>query len=293
MRLLISLIIPTYKRNRSLRNLLQSLKVVKNDIFEIIIVSQGKNKLKNLGMKVKIIYLSRPSTSHAMNVGANIASGNILLFLDDDVTVCKELISNHRRNFLDPKIGSTCGRVITDGQMVEPNRTDTGRITLLGKVKDGFSSTIRQEVDTVIGCNTCWRKSLYQELGGMDEQFTGNCIRLESDLSLRAKKVGYKIVFEPTAIVEHHRAKTGGARKSEGRLKWYFDYFSNETYFFLKHRSHIFLPICWLTKSEWALKCIFGFGREVSFQSFCTPFAGMVDGVRKYRTFLYNYDYRG
>ena len=287
MKHLISLIIPTYKRSKSLKTLLQSLRVVNSDIFEIIVVSQGQDKFDKLGVKVKLIYLTQPSTAHAMNVGAKQAKGDLLLFLDDDVTACKGLISKHRNNFLDPKIGSTCGRVITDGQMVELNRTDTGRITLLGKVKDGFSSTIRQEVDTVIGCNTCWRKNLYEELGGMDEQFTGNSIRLESDLSLRAKKAGYKILFEPKAVVNHHRAETGGARKSEGRLQWYVDLFSNETYFFLKHRLHILLPIFWLTKSEWAVRCMFGFGREVSFRSIRAPFAGMADGVRKYKTFLH------
>ena len=99
------------------------------------------------------------------------------------------------------------------------------------------------------------------------------------------KSAGNKIIYEPTAVVEHHRAATGGARKSEGRLQWYFDFFSNETYFYLKHRPHILLPIFWLTKIEWAGRCMFGFGREVSVRSLSTPFAGMVDGVRKYGTF--------
>ena len=106
-------------------------------------------------------------------------------------------------------------------------------------------------------------------------------------MSLRAKKAVYKILFEPKAVVNHHRAETGGARKSEGRLQWYVDLFSNETYFFLKHRLHILLPIFWLTKSEWAVRCMFGFGREVSFRSIRAPFAGMADGVRKYKTFLH------
>ena len=120
----------------------------------------------------------------------------------------------------------------------------------------------------------------------MDEQFTGNAIRLESDLSLRAKKLGYKILFEPTAVVIHHRAPTGGARKSEGRLQWYLDYFSNETYFYLKHRPKILVIVFWITKLNWVIRCMFGIGREVSFRSFYTPFAGMIDGVRKYRSFL-------
>ena len=282
----VSILIPTYKRGDSLRRLISSLKKEKNEILEIIVVSQGEDLLEKLGKNVKIIRLSKPSTTHAMNVGARMTKGELLLFLDDDVTAQKGLVKNHVNNFSDSNVLATCGRVITNGQRTEADREDTGRINLLGTVSDGFSSTKKQEVDTAIGCNMCWRKSVYLQLGGMDEQFTGNAIRLESDLSLRAKKAGYKIIFEPKAVVEHHRASTGGARKSEGRIQWYFDFFSNETYFFLKHRNKILLPIFWLTKIEWAARCIFGFGREVSFRSFATPFAGMADGVRKYRTFL-------
>ncbi|MCX6793873.1 MAG: glycosyltransferase, partial [Candidatus Gottesmanbacteria bacterium] len=255
--------------------------------LEIIVVVQGeKKKLNNNNGKLHYIYLFSPSMTHARNVGARLAKGKLILFLDDDVVVRKGLIENHVKNFRDPMIAATCGRVITPGQSVEPEHRNVGRVGLLGGVSGGFSSIIRQEVDTVIGCNMCWRRDLYLRLGGVDEQFTGNALREETDLSLRAKKLGYKIMFEPRAIVEHHRAETGGARKSEGRLTWYFNFFSNETYFFLKHRSAVLLFIFLLTKIEWAGRCMFGFSREVSARSFCTPFAGMADGVRKYKTFL-------
>lgn len=285
----VSIIIPTYKRPIILNKLLSSLRYEREKILEIIVVSQGEkvnlaNTLKNL--PIRFVFLSKPSTTHAMNVGVRRAKGDLILFLDDDVIVRKGLIENHVKNFRDSVVPATCGRVITSGQSVEPGHRRVGRVGPLGGVSGGFSSTIWQEVDTVIGCNTCWRKSVYKKLGGMDEQFTGNAIRLESDLSLRAKTAGYKIIFEPKAVVEHHRAETGGARRSEGRLQWYFDFFSNETYFFLKHRTHVLLPIFWLTKIDWALRCMFGFGREVSARSFSTPFAGMTDGVRKYKTFL-------
>jgi GT2 family glycosyltransferase len=286
MNALFSIIIPTYKRSNVLAKLLSSLECEKNNVLEIVVVSQGGEKLVKIGENVIVIHLSKPSTPHAMNVGAKRARGEFLLFLDDDVIVRKGLIANHIKNFADPTVAATVGRVITDGQKIEPHRKDTGRINVLGKSSDGFSSTIKQKVDTVIGCNTCWRKSVYLKLGGMDEQFTGNAIRLESDLSLQAKKLGYNIIFEPKAVVEHHRALTGGARKSEGRLRWYFDFFSNETYFFLKHRAHVLLPIFWLTKIEWAFRCMFGFGREVSPRSMKTPITGIIDGIRKY------YDYR-
>lgn len=289
MKNLISIVIPTYKREESLSRLLANLAKNIDKKTEILIIEQEvnhgslyKSLAKKLGLTLRYHFLKHRSTAQAMNIGVAHAKGEYVLFLDDDVTVTKNIITRHRRNFSDPRVAATVGRIVTDGQIVEPNRTDTGRVNWLGSFRDGFSSTIRQEVDTVIGCNTMWRTDIYRKLGGIDEQFTGNALRLESDLSLRAKRTGCTIIFEPTAQVVHHRAETGGARKTEGRMAWYRDFFSNETYFFLKHRSHLLLPVFLLTRIDWAVRCMFGFGREVSLRSITTPFIGIMEGIQKY-----------
>ncbi len=262
----VSVIIPTYKRENELHRAIASLKRERRDILEIIVMRQ----------------ITRPSMTHARNAGAKKAKGDLLLFLDDDVIARPGLINAHRKNFRDPKIAATSGRVLTRGQKSEPMSTHVGRVGFLGGVSGGYSSEIRQEIDSVIGCNMCWRRDVFLALGGVDEKFTGNALREETDLSLRAKGLGYTILFEPVAVVEHVRAAAGGARKSEGRLTWYFDFFSNETYYFLKHRPAVLLPIFMLTKISWILRCMFGFGREVSVRSVSTPWKGIYDGIRKY-----------
>lgn len=289
MQSLISIVIPTYKRKENLIKLLESLGKVVYPKFEVLVVEQGETnkasfekQVKEAGMKLRYFLLKKRSTAKAMNTGVAKAKGDYVLFLDDDVTVDSNIIEAHVKNFVYPKVGATVGRIITNGQKIEPERIDTGKITWLGSFTDGFSSTVRQEVDTVIGCNTCWRKDVYVQLGGMDERFTGNALRLESDLSLRAKNAGYTIIFEPRAVVHHHRAEIGGARKSEGRIEWYKDFFSNETYFFLKHRPKVLLPLFLCTKTLWVLRCMFGFGREVSVRSMVTPAAGVIEGIKKY-----------
>jgi len=289
----ISIIIPTFHRQESLLRLLKSLAGQTGVKSEVIVVEQGENNGKEieregrkLGLEVHYIYLPKPSMTHARNVGAATAKGDYLLFLDDDVVAHPGLLTAHMKNFQDPRVGATVGRAITPGQSIEDKRTDTGRVTLFG-VTEGYSSNIHQEVDTVIGCNMCWKVNVYKKLGGVDEQFTGNALREETDLSLRAKKIGYKIIFEPKAVVEHLRADSGGARKTEGRIQWYFDFFSNESYFFLKHKPALLLPIYLLTKMNWALRCMFGFGREVSVRSIFTPKLGILDGMKKYWRFTH------
>jgi GT2 family glycosyltransferase len=135
---------------------------------------------------------------------------------------------------------------------------------------------------TVITCNASWRKRVFEKIEGFDENFTGP-IREDSDLSLRTRKRGYKIIFEPRATIIHARSESGGFRKTEGRLKWYFGFFKSETYFFLKHIKWYWWVIFWFVRWHWFARCMFGFGREVSWRSIKTPWLGIYHGVQTFR----------
>lgn len=287
----VSTIIPTYKRKESLLRLFKSLKPELNDSIEVIIIEQIFNNsiyFKNFAKKNKILLkyylLDSLNVSKARNIGIKNAQGKYVIFLDDDAIIRPNFFNNHLKNFNDSQIGATTGRVITVGHPVERDKKNVGRISFWGNFTDGFSSKIQQEIDTAITCNACWRKKILNKIGGFDENFKF-AIREDSDLSLRTKLLGYKIIFEPGAVVVHLRELTGGARKTEGRMNWYFNFFSNETYFFLKHRPKFIVPIILLTRWQWALRCMFGFGREISIRSISTPLLGIMDGIGKYRRF--------
>lgn len=292
MSILTSFVIPTYKRNNSLLRLLKSLKKEIDKHSEIIIVEQVFNngkQFKHFALKnrinMKYFFLNDLNVSRARNIGIKKSKGDYIIFLDDDVIVKSGLIINYLKNFKDSNVGAVTGRVITSGSSEYFVGQNVGKITFWGNFTDNFSSKIKQEVDTAITCNACWRRKILNKIKGFDENFKF-AFREDSDLSLRTKMEGYKIIFEPDAIVEHVREMIGGARKSEGRINWYFNFFSNETYFFLKHRPKKVLPIILITRWQWAFKCMFGFGREVSLMSIITPFLGIIDGVKRYRRYV-------
>lgn len=285
---LVSIIIPTYNRDEPLRDSLECCLSQDYPNYEIIVVDQSdkkfpeKEKFLELNKKrIRLLFSSEPNAALARNIGIKKSKGDIVIFLDDDVVFGKDLIKNHVSAYVSNNIGAIAGRVETEGQPVEPERKNTGRITWWGKFTDGFSSKIRQEVMTVITCNASWRRIVFDKVGYFDEKFTGP-LREDTDLSLRTRKDGYKIFFEPKATVVHKRAETGGFRKSEGRLKWYFGFFKGETYFFLKYRSKLLVPFIILTRIEWILRCMFGFGREISLRSLAIPWLGIYEGVKTY-----------
>ncbi|MEN9407887.1 MAG: hypothetical protein RLZZ455_1103, partial [Candidatus Parcubacteria bacterium] len=120
--------------------------------------------------------------------------------------------SNAVRSFNDPKIFAV-------GFM--DKSVDDGKITLrgrgIGTWKRGFLLHRRGEVDKqntlwVSGGSSAFRRSIWNQLGGMNEIY--NPFYWEDiDLSYRAQKNGYKIIFEPKSVVVHEHDQ-GSIKKS-------------------------------------------------------------------------------
>ncbi len=93
---MISVIIPTYNEEKSIKACLNSLLKTKNTDFEIIVIDDGstdnskfKVQSSKLQLKIKnLIYLQQDhkGPGAARNLGAKYAKGDILVFVDSDMT---------------------------------------------------------------------------------------------------------------------------------------------------------------------------------------------------------------
>lgn len=284
-----SLCIPTFKRPVDVIRLLGELSLQDHKPQHIYIIEQGENNknpieqaAEKYSLPVVYRFLPVPSMTKARNTAIGLCTSDILLFCDDDISPSNQWAKELCRGLMQTGADAITGRTVTTGQVQELNYAKTGRFTFLGGVTGGYSSKIVQYIDSVLGCNCGFRMDIFKQIGLFDEQFTGNALREESDMSRRIQAIGGTIAFWPAAEVIHLRAKQGGARKTEGRMQWYFHFFSNETYFFLKHFSHLLFPLFFVSKTEWILRCAFGFGREVNIASLLMPLQGILDGKRKY-----------
>jgi len=240
-----SVIIPTLNRPEQVYQLANSLMLL-NSLEELIIVDQSPEpnlKLETLSQKdprIKIIRSARKGSPHAKNIGAKEAEGDILIFLDDDVEVHGDIINAHIKAYSDPSIGAVGGRVKEEYVKKIPCRY-VGKVRLLSvRVWGHYDCKKRQFIDTTPGGNMSIRKELFQNLGGFDEGFLGNAFFEETDLCLRLKKRGYKILFEPDALISHFRVAFGGNRVDQ--INFYFWFFANNTRLFLKLYSHFLFP---------------------------------------------------
>ena len=232
---------------------------------------------------VKYFKIEKEGTCQAKNYGLRKAKGEFIIFLDDDVEIKgNDFIKYHIANYLDPGIGGVGGRVVDKNLRL--NKEQYGpvcRVTKTGRVFPNADSDKKQEINAPRGGNVSYRRKIIEKIGGFDERFVGNAMREETDFSLRIFRSGFKIVYEPKAFLVHLALTRGGSRKKD-RLDWYFDFFHNETLFFLKHFPKIYLPILFFRKLRAIIACMTWYGK-LRPKALSAPFRGFYSGCRAYK----------
>jgi len=270
----ISIIIPTYNRNTILCNTLKSILSFKHQFDELLLIDQTKEHdeetkkyLDSLVSKNKITYIfeEKPSTPNAKNIGIERSTGDILFFFDDDVEINEDTIISNLEILKNEDIGGVTGRVIIQNTDISGNivlgntvkaknplksliffflRKKASYVGLLGIISD-FTGNKLLPTDTCIGCNMAFKKETLQKSGFFDTNFTGNAVREETDLSVRIRKAGYKIFYNPNASVIHYMNNSGGTRTEANEQYWY-SLFKNQSYFYYKNFKFSFIHIYFL-----------------------------------------------
>ncbi len=209
----ISIIIPNFNsKNLLQKNLPKVLDVVGNDA-EIIIVDDAsidgsadyiKKQIDIIKThKIKLIENKKNlGFSSTVNRGVKEAGREIIILLNTDVCLEPDFLQPLISHFIDPHVFAVgcLDKSIENGETILRGRG-------LGKWQRGFLIHRRGEVDKT---NTLWvscgsgafRKSLWEKIGGLDEIY--NPFYWEDiDLSYRAQKSGYDILFEPKSRVLH------------------------------------------------------------------------------------------
>jgi GT2 family glycosyltransferase len=246
-----SIVICTYGRPGALKNLLSELGRQGCSDFEIVVIFQGgKEDLEKVKDSTRIIYPvryfheARRNLPHARNIGIRESSGEIVIFLDDDTRPDSALVEAHVANYVDLAVGIVGGRVL--GEIYKEDIPDykIGKVRSLdGLHHGGFHKNVRRDdVMHVRGVNMSVRKELVKDIGGFDERFEGTAEYEDMDFCLRALRKGYKIIFDPTAVVEHFASSTGGCRMATIEESAYWLY-RNHSLLFLNNLNKFFYPL--------------------------------------------------
>jgi GT2 family glycosyltransferase len=254
---LISVVIPTYGREEILRDSIVDVLNQDYPNYEVLVVDQSpKHKpeietyLEEVAAagKVKWFRLDWASLPGARNYAIRRASGEIVLFIDDDVKLKPGFLAAHAKNYVqNPDIGAVAGRVFDrmklgdsggnlEIEYLPPEAMDPGvawyHIDLVHTIKP-------QQVLTARGCNMSFRREIFTKYGlRFDERFRGSAVREESDFCLRLRQTGYKIWYDPEADLIHLGEETGGCHDISMRsLQYQFTFYHNHFLLGLKNLS--------------------------------------------------------
>lgn len=201
-------IICTYNRSRLLKRLLLSLssQTMNPDRYEILVFDDGSTddtadtckemmgKMKNLG------YLSKGENlkiAKAQNIAIRETQGEHLLFIDDDCIPEKDWVERLSSALeREPIVAGSVATAQSNFMTICHNIAEFH--SFMPGRKAGYT-------DFIAGANMGFRRSMFNKLGGFKE---GTRIGPDMEMVLRARANGYKVYFEPCAIVTHHPMRT-------------------------------------------------------------------------------------
>lgn len=206
----VSVLIPTLDRYPYLRPLLDQLGRQTIKPHEIIVVDQTALPRRDLGLAeeyrdlpLKIIYQERPGQCSSRNEGLHTASGDYILFIDDDDEISPTLIEAHL------KCLATFAAAASSGVADEAGA---------GPLPANFKYTRASDVFPTN--NTMIRREVLHQSGLFDLAYNRGQ-RADGDLGMRVYLSGAVMILNPQISVFHHHAPVGGLRVHKARVKTY------------------------------------------------------------------------
>lgn len=213
----ISVIIPSFRRPAQLAVCLEAVKRQARPPDEVIVVVRDTDGITRDflegfnpgGLNFIPVQVARPGVVAALGAGAERSRGDILAVTDDDAEPLPNWIRDMERHFLDPSVGGVGGRDlicrggIPSERCIEP----VGLVTWYGRIigNHHWGCGKARDVDVLKGVNMGFRRHLFV----LDENLLGGGAQIffEVGLCLRARNMGWRLIYDPGMVVRHYPAE--------------------------------------------------------------------------------------
>ncbi|MEP7273158.1 MAG: glycosyltransferase [Acidobacteriota bacterium] len=213
---LVSVVIPTHNRPATLVETLGHLEkqTLNRAYYEIIVVDDGSSPPVTVAPPVRLVRLEGEERSAARNAGAKAARGELLVFIDDDITVDRDFLKSHLEAHREWPDALLVGAIRLPG---EASATPFGRFRQ--KLEDNgipVARGITAMPNLCTAANMAMTRARFAELGGFDPRIASG---EDQDLALRHTTSGGRIAFIPAATVIH-RDNAMDVRSYCRRAEW-------------------------------------------------------------------------
>jgi len=202
----VSIIIPVYNGGTNFIACLESLKTLDPQPLEIIVAADGDTDgSSETARKRGLLVLRTPvrqGPASARNLGAQTASGDILFFLDADVTARTDAVRRVAANFYgDPELSACFGSY--DDAPAESGFLSQYRNLLHHYVHQKGN---KHAATFWAGCGAV-RREVFLSLKGFNTNYQRPSIE-DIELGYRLKKQGYRILLDKSLLVKHFKKWT-------------------------------------------------------------------------------------
>jgi len=153
-----------------------------------------------------------------VNKGVRLSSADIICLLNTDIEAKSDFLTPALNHFEDNNVFSVSFKSLnSDGSFREGAKRVVfrgGYFKVLHNIKDQYPLVDGiQYTDYPVGGHCLLRKSMFEELNGLDEIYSPFYWE-DTDIGLRARKKGWKNIYDPASEIYHHH---------RGAIKTYYD----------------------------------------------------------------------
>ena len=237
----ITAILCTYNRCKSLTSALDSIAaqtLPASVEWEVLVVDNNSRDqtrevvedfCRRHPSRFRYLFEPQQGKSYALNAGIRAARGEILAFLDDDVTVDPRWLDNLTAPLRNGEWAGSGGRTIPTQAFTPPDWLALdGPYSMMGILYAHFDLGDKpRELDQApYGTNMAFRREMFEKYGGFRTDMgpsPGSEIRNEdTEFGRRLLAAGERLRYEPSAVVYHPPPEY--RIQKDFFLTWWFDY---------------------------------------------------------------------
>jgi GT2 family glycosyltransferase/glycosyltransferase involved in cell wall biosynthesis/tetratricopeptide (TPR) repeat protein len=227
-----SIIIPVFNQLNYTKQCIDQIRITTSNPYEIIVINNGSadgtmeylNSLQSDGFKIEHLP-ENTGFVNACNQGAKMASGEYLVFLNNDTLPEKGWLETLIESVEEiPDAGAVGAKLLyPDGALQEAGSLIFSDSTPwnFGKGDDPDMPQYNYVRETPYCSAACLliRRDLFQKIGGFDTRYSPAYWE-DVDLAFEVRKRGLKVIYQPAARVVHFEGVTGGTNVNSGYKKY-------------------------------------------------------------------------
>lgn len=216
----ITVVIPSIGRPAELLASCKDLSLQDADSWECIIVLQGEPAgnviseiMRTLGDRARIYHCNTANANLARNIGLAEARGEVLVYLDDDVSIpSRGFLEAHCSALTTSGAPAVLGQIRGPGQRSRKRRHHFSYSKTYGWMYFPWNYRGPARVRAGASANISVLKAKARAIGGWDWRFDRGGHREDGDFCYRLCDRFGMLGFSPEPYVVHYQAPTGGSR---------------------------------------------------------------------------------